>query len=187
MKTHFSQISYIASADAEGPAAESTIDYRQDVVASVFQQIRQAFREQLTRDQSFRFVSPAVNVHILLDARKADGYRKFFQAVDRYQACAVGWSTEHSATPSSKQIESAAVGVANLILAGAEPPSAMLLDDGTIGAFWRRGQNYLSIDFDADEEHPWAGTDGERYWAGVWKPSGELPDAFGNELKSITD
>ncbi|WP_301233812.1 hypothetical protein [Pandoraea cepalis] len=187
MKTQFNQISYIASSDTDSPAAEWIVDYRADVVTTVFQKIRQTFRDVLTKDESARFLSPLMNVHSLVDECKADGYRKFFQAVDRYQVCTAGWSSEHSVAPSSRQLESAAVAVANLILAGAEPPSAMLLDDGTIGAFWRKGQNYLSIDFDSDGDLPWAGTDGERYWAGVWKPSGELPDAFRNELKSITD
>ncbi len=187
MTTQFRQISYIMSAEAEAPAAESSVDYRVDVVATVFHQIRDQWRSSLAHDADSRFVAPYYNVHAILDERRMEGYRNFFKAMDRYQVCTAGWNSEHSVAPSADQIENAAIGVANLILAGAQPPSPMLLDDGTIGAFWRSGQKYMSIDFETDGQHPWAGTDGEQYWAGVWEPSSELPPALDCELKSIAD
>lgn len=187
MTTQYGQISYIAAADADVPAAESSVDYRLDFVTEFSQQIRERFRDFLAQDQASKFVSPVVNVHVILETQRLDEYRKFFRALDRYQVCIGGWNNEHSVTPSANQLESAAIGAANLMLAGAQAPNAMLLNDGTIGAYWRSGRNYASIDFEADGEHPWAGTDGQNYWSGVWKPSNELPEALKNELKSISN
>ena len=186
MTTNYMQISYIAAADADIPAAESKINYLSDLVTEFSQQIHAVIRNVLIHDQASRFVSPSVNVHTILETQKLDEYRDFFRAIERYSACKAGWNNEHSVTPSASQFESAAIGVANLILGGAPAPNAMLLDDGTIGAYWRRGHNYASIDFETDGEHPWAGTDGQSYWSGVWKPSSELPKDLKSELKLIT-
>lgn len=188
MTTQFRQVSYITAADVDAPAAESSIDYRQDVVTTVKQKIREAFRGFLAKDQGSRFVSPLFNVHSILDEQKLEGYRKFFETVDRYRACGAGWSRPNSVAPSPSQVESAAIAAANLILAGFEPPSPMMLDDGTIGAFWRDGECYLSIDFEPDGEHPWAGTNGDAYWVGVWNAANELPpNPLRKELKLIAD
>lgn len=180
------QLSYISAIDAEVPAAESEIDYRSDIVTEFKQKIRQVFRVTLAEDQKSRFVSPSVNMYEILGAEKLDEYRKFFTSVDRYQICNTGWNSAHSVVPSEEQIQCAFLGAVNLILAGAQAPNAMLLDDGTIGAYWRSGEKYASIDFETDGEHSWAGTDGEKYWAGVWNPLNKLPEELKNELKSIS-
>lgn len=180
------QLSYISAIDAEVPAAESEIDYRSDVVTEFKQKIREVFRELLARDQKARFVSPAVNMYEILGSQKIEEYRKFFNSVDQYQLCSAGWNSVHSVVPSEEQIRSAFLGAANLILAGAQAPNAMLLDNGTIGAYWRSGKKYASIDFELDGEHSWAGTDGESYWVGVWNPTNKFPEKLKTELRSIS-
>ncbi|RYF48716.1 MAG: hypothetical protein EOO38_09505 [Cytophagaceae bacterium] len=185
MTTQYSYVSYIAAADADQPAAASWVDYRSDLVATVSNQIREVIGDFLSRNNASKALSPVINVHAILDGQKLEEYRKFFRALDKYNACTLGWNAQHSAAPSAEQLEIATKAVASLIVAGAPAPNAMLLDDGTIGAYWRNGETYASIDFDTDGEHPWAGTDGERYWSGVWQPSSTLPEQLSAELKSI--
>lgn len=185
MTSQYSYVSYIAAADADQPAAASWVDYRSDLVAAVSNQIREVIVDFLSRNNASKSLSPLINVHSILDGQKLEEYRKFFRALDRYHACGRGWHGEYSTAPSAEQLESATKAVASLIVAGAPAPSAMLLDDGTIGAYWRNGETYASIDFDTDGEHPWAGTDGERYWSGVWEPLSTLPERLSAELKSI--
>jgi hypothetical protein len=63
----------------------------------------------------------------------------------------------------------------------------MLLEDGTIGGYWRRGRCYVSIDFEVDGEHTWAGTDGVRFHSGTWQlPGNSMPQALASELRAIT-
>lgn len=187
MTTQYSgQISYISAIDAEMPSAESQIDYRSDIVSEFSQKVRKMFRAFLAQDQKLRFVSPAVNMYEILGTEKLEEYRKFFKSVDRYQICASGWNSAHSVTPSDEQIRTAVFGATKLILIGAQAPNAMLLDDGTIGAYWRSGKKYASIDFEVDGEHSWAGTDGENYWSGVWNPADKFPDELKSELKAIS-
>ena len=180
MTTSF-QVSYIRGTE-NGPVAKSKIDYRWDQVSKISAQI-----EEYLKDASLAgtvdISSPTVNIYVIHSSLKA--YRPFFSAVEKYEACVAGWRNEHSIAPSSQQIGSAILGVANLMLTGAPAPSPMLLDDGTVGAFWRSGQHYVSIDFEVDGIHTWVGTNGEEFKSGTWEPSGALPAELTSELKSI--
>ncbi|MBC3916931.1 hypothetical protein H8L32_05535 [Undibacterium sp. CY18W] len=178
----FRQISYITSLDVEVPAAESKIDYRSDLVFFFRKQIRDKFRHFVETNSKHQYVStpPSVNN---LDIQVLEKYRKFFTTIEKYRACASGWRSANSVGPSDSQVDSAVLAIANLILIGIDAPNAMLLDDGTIGAYWRTGQKYVSIDFDADGEYPWAGTDGEKYWSGIWKSAGTFPQSLHAELE----
>lgn len=187
MSFQFHQVSYIASVDLDTPSAVSNVDYKQDFVSALFNEIRQKFREVASKDQSSLVVSPAINMHYFLDAEVAEGYRNFCHGMNRFMACSEGWSSEHSVGPSTEQFKSALLAIANLIVTGIKPPSPMLLDDGTVGAYWRNGRKYVSIDFDTDNQHPWAGTDGDHYWSGIWQLSEKLPELLNSELKTITE
>ena len=114
-----------------------------------------------------------------------DSYEPVFRTVMLYRARVGQWNGEATDVPSEEQKNAALLGLANLILALMPAPSPMILEDGTIGAYWRRGQHYVSIDFEVDAEHTWAGTDGTKYLSGTWKVPGEqLPPAI-SELLSI--
>ena len=102
-----------------------------------------------------------------------------------YRAHVSNWNGEATDVPSEEQKNAAFLGLANLVLALIPAPSPMLLEDGTIGAFWRRGQCYASIDFEVDGEHSWAGTDGTKFLSGTWKVPGQLPPELISELLSI--
>ena len=56
-------------------------------------------------------------------------------------------------------------------------PKVMLLDEGTLGAFWRSGNNYASIDFDVDGIYPWAAAKDTDVVSGNWHDE-TLPQAL---------
>ena len=128
-------------------------------------------------------VAPAVHI----PQEYFDSYEPVFRTVTRYRSHVSNWKGEATNVPSEEQKNAALLGLANLIFAHMPAPSPMLLEDGTIGAYWRRGKCYASIDFEVDGEHSWAGTDGTKYLSGTWKVPGEpLPHALVDELLSVT-
>ncbi len=173
---------------AAQPAAKSQVDY----FASPMEQIRTQVNAWLsgfgsqtrveTEDATF-LVAP----HGQIPQEYFDSYESVFRTVMLYRARVCHWNGEAIDVPSEEQKNAALLGLANLILAHMPAPSPMLLEDGTIGAYWRRGKHYASIDFEVDGEHSWAGTDGTKYLSGTWKVPGEqLPSALVRELLSIS-
>ncbi|HRI91382.1 MAG TPA: hypothetical protein PLS93_06990 [Accumulibacter sp.] len=170
------------------PAARSQVDY----LASPMEQIRTQVNAWLsgfgsqtrveTEDATFLVAPPS-----RIPQEYFDSYEPFFRTVMLYRARVGHWNGEATDVPSEEQKNAALLGLANLILAHMPAPSPMLLQDGTIGAYWRRGKHYASIDFEVDGEHSWAGTDGTRYLSGTWRVPGEqLPPALVSELLSIS-
>ena len=173
---------------AAQPAATSHVDY----LASPMDQIRTQVNAWLggfgsrtrieTEDATFLVAPPRQ-----IPQEYFDSYESVFRTVMLYRARVCHWNVEAIDVPSEEQKNAALLGLANLILALMPAPSPMLLEDGTIGAYWRRGKHYASIDFEVDGEHSWAGTDGIKYLSGTWKVPGEqLPPALVNELLSIS-
>lgn len=173
---------------AAQPAATSRVDY----LASPMDQIRTQVNAWLggfgsqtrieTEDATFLVAPPRQ-----IPQEYFDSYESVFRTVMLYRARVCHWNVEAIDVPSEEQKNAALLGLVNLILALMPAPSPMLLEDGTIGAYWRRGKHYASIDFEVDGEHSWAGTDGTKYLSGTWKVPGEqLPPALVNELLSIS-
>lgn len=172
---------------ATQPAARSEVDY----LVSPMEQIRTQINTWLSgfgsqtrveTDDATLLVAPRAQI----PQEYFDSYEPVFRTVMLYRARVGHWNGEATDVPSEEQKNAALLGLANLILALIPAPSPMLLEDGTIGAYWRRGQHYASIDFEVDGEHCWAGTDGTKYFSGTWKVPGEqLPPALTSELLSI--
>lgn len=170
-------------------AAHSEIDY----LASPIQQIRTQVNAWLSSfgnetrvetEDATLLVAPRAQI----PHEYFDSYEPIFRTVMLYRARVGHWNSEAADVPSEEQKNAALLGLANLILALMPAPSPMLLEDGTIGVYWRRGQRYASIDFEVDGEHSWAGTDGTKYFSGTWKVCGEqLPPALVSELLSIAN
>jgi hypothetical protein len=122
-----------------------------------------------------------------IPAEVFDLYESFFRVVHLYRT-RVGTRNEgESKAPSDQQISAAVLGLANLMAALVPAPSPMLLEDGTIGGYWRRGRRYVSIDFEVDGENTWAGTDGVEFHSGTWQlPSNPLPPSLTTELLAIS-
>lgn len=172
---------------ASQPAAKSEVDY----LGSPMEQIRAQINAWLSRfgsktrvktEDATLLVAPPMQV----PQEYFDSYEPVFRTVMLYRARVSNWSGEATDVPSEEQKNAALLGLANLVLAFLPAPSPMLLEDGTIGAFWRRGQRYASIDFEVDGEHSWAGTDGTKFHSGTWKVPGQLPPQLVSELLSIT-
>lgn len=171
---------------ASKPSAKSEVDY----CVSPMEQIRTQVNgwldslgspTRIETDDVTLLVAPRPQI----PQEYFDSYEPVFKTVMLYRARLGHWSDEADA-PSEEQKNAALLGLVNLISALMPAPSPMLLEDGTIGAYWRRGQHYASIDFEVDGEHSWAGTDGTKYISGTWKVPGEqLPPALINELLSI--
>lgn len=174
-------------ASATQPAAQSEVDY----LVSPMEQIRTQVNAWLSSFGSQTRVETEdatllVGPRAQIPQEYFDSYEPVFRTVMLYRARVGHWSGETTDVPSEEQKNAALLGLANLILAVMPAPSPMLLEDGTIGAYWRRGQHYASIDFEVDGEHSWAGTDGTKYFSGTWKVPGEqLPPALISELLSI--
>ncbi len=169
------------------PAATSEVDYLVSPMEQIRTQVNAWLRglgsqTRVETEDATLLVAP----HFPISQEHFDSYEPVFRTVMHYRAHIGHWNGEATDVPSEEQRNAALLGLANLILALMPAPSPMLLEDGTIGAYWRRGQHYASIDFEVDGEHSWAGTDGTRYFSGTWKVPGEqLPPALVSELLSI--
>lgn len=174
------------------PAAKSEIDY----FVSPLEQIQSQLNRWLSQFGSKTCIETE-DAKLLIAPRAEipqdyfDSYEPVFRTVMLYRADVANWQNDSIEGPSEEQRNAALLGIANLILALLPAPSPMFLEDGTIGAYWRRGKHYASIDFEVDGEHTWAGTDGTNYHSGTWKVPGELfppakfPPELANNLLSI--
>lgn len=169
------------------PAAKSNVDYLVSPVEQIRNQVNAwlatfGSQTQVETEDATLLVAPTSQV----PQEFFDSYEPVFRTVLLYRADVVHWGDAESDRPSEEQKNAALLGLANLVLALVPAPSPMILEDGTIGAYWRRGQCYASIDFEVDGEHSWAGTDGKTFKSGTWKVSGgQVPPALMRELQSI--
>jgi len=170
------------------PAATSDVDY----LVSPVEQIRTQINDWLARFGSQTRIQTEdatwlVAPRFQISQEFVDSYEPVFKTVMLYRAHVGNWQDGERDVPSEAQKSAALLGLANMVVALVPAPSPMLLEDGTIGAYWRRGQCYASIDFEVDGEHSWAGTDGEKFRSGTWKVPGQLPPELVNELLSIAN
>ncbi|AYY97671.1 hypothetical protein EGY19_09565 [Burkholderia multivorans] len=167
------------------PTAESNIDYVRSPLEEIRNLLNGWFAElgsqtRMECADSALFVAPVPR----LSPEFIGGYAPFFKAIFLYQAHLVG--SEDATPPSMDQLGAAYLGLANLMAALVPAPSPMLLEDGTIGGYWRRGRCYASIDFEVDGEHTWVETDGKEVRSGVWKLPGQpVPSALLHELLAL--
>lgn len=171
---------------ATKPAAKSDVDYLVSPVEQIRTQINNwlsSFGSQTriqTEDATW-LVAPRFQI----SQEFFDSYEPVFKTVMLYRARVANWQDGEPDVPTEAQRSAALLGLANLVVSLLPAPSPMLLEDGTIGAYWRRGQCYASIDFEVDGEHSWAGTDGKHFRSGTWKVPGQLPPELLSELLSI--
>jgi hypothetical protein len=170
------------------PAAKSDIDYLVSPIEQIRDQINQFFgstgsQTQVQCDDATWVVAPSARI----SDEYFDSYHPFFRTVQLYRARVGAEGDEESNVPTVSQMNAALLGLANLMVALAPAPSPMLLEDGTIGGYWRSGRCYVSIDFEVDGEHTWAGTDGVQFHSGTWQlPGNSMPQGLANELRALT-
>lgn len=172
---------------ASQPSAESNVNYLSSPIQEITTRLNEWFAEvgsqtQLQCADSVLFVAPASKI----PPEFFDGYEPFFKAIFLYQARLDAPNSEGSTPPSEAQMNAAYLGLANLMATFVPAPSPMLLEDGTIGGFWRRGRCYASIDFEVDGEHTWVETDGREFNSGTWKLPGQpMPSELLTELLAL--
>jgi AcrR family transcriptional regulator len=106
---------------------------------------------------------------------RLEAFEEQMDVIERLRTAPTNWSSAAAEAPSAEQVHAAQRGLISLFLAGLPAPRVMLVSDGTLGAYWRRGDVYASIDFDADGEFPWTAATGNEFWSGTW--TGGLPPA----------
>lgn len=169
------------------PTAESNVSYLLSPIHEITNLLNGWLAElgnqtQLQCEDSLLYVAPPVKI----SPEFFEGYRPFFRTIVLYQASLGAPDGDDLTRPSDEQMNAAYLGLANLMAAFAPAPSPMLLEDGTIGGFWRQGRRYASIDFEVDGEHTWVETDGEKIKSGTWTLPGQpVPSALLQELLAL--
>lgn len=110
-------------------------------------------------------------------------YESALDAISRYRDFPSNWSEVDAVTPSTEQIHAAQKGLLQLFMAGVPAPKMMLLDEGVIGAFWRSGDKYISIDFYLDDECPWTLVQNGELLSGTCSTGG-LPQTLRNAIEA---
>ena len=103
-----------------------------------------------------------------------DAYAAQLNAIEHLRAKPANWSANPVSAPDAARTDAAQRGLIMLLLAGVPAPTVMLLNDGTVAAFWRRDGTYASMDFDADGEFPCSAANGVAITSGTWT-GGTLP------------
>ncbi|TBO31319.1 hypothetical protein EYS42_08720 [Aquabacterium lacunae] len=106
---------------------------------------------------------------------KATDFNAQFSAIERFKSSPANWSMAEAEAPSEEQANIAQRALIAMIMAGIPAPKLMLLDGGTIGAYWRRNKLYASIDFDQDGDFPWTVANEDSLRSGVWVQSHPFP------------
>jgi hypothetical protein len=79
--------------------------------------------------------------------------------------------------PNEKQAMAAKFGLMKLATNNLPEPKIMLLDEGTLGAFWYASSNrYVSIDFEVDGTLVWGVDDENGIEVGEFSVAGDIPD-----------
>ena len=102
-----------------------------------------------------------------------------FAMIDYLKSSPFNWSMSEVATPSAEQVNMARKALSIMVLTGIPAPKLMLLNDGTIGAYWQEHELYASIDFDQDGEWPWTVVN-KSVQSGIWTPAEPVPQALHN-------
>lgn len=103
-------------------------------------------------------------------------YGNAFRAIDGL--CQSPWNySEHTPNaPSMDHVKTAKAGLLKLAANNLPEPEIMLLDDGTLGAFWYTQDNrYVSIDFE-DDNFIWGINDENGTEVGEFRVTGDIPD-----------
>lgn len=98
-----------------------------------------------------------------------------FETIERLKVHPANWSTLSVIAPNDAQCLIANKALLALLVAGVPAPQIMLLADGTLGGFWRQGDMYASIDFDADGEFPWTAAVDGKVTSSAWVLGKPIP------------
>ncbi len=111
-------------------------------------------------------------------------YGNALRAIDGLCQSPLNYSEHTPDAPGEAQVEAAKAGLLKLATNNLPEPKIMLLDDGTLGAFWyARGNRYVSIDFEADGNLVWGVDDETGIEVGEFRVTGDIPNKILSLLK----
>lgn len=154
---------------------ENSLDSRYNYINDDFRNLVSRIKEKiyLRESELNNIFAPDPVSYSIFDSSTSESYFRFFDIIEEYGELEDGWNDEESQAPDEKKTLEAQLGLLKLLLSSLPAPYPMILSEGTIGAYWRKGNKYLSVDFDDDGVYPWAGTDGEDFQSGTWVRSEE--------------
>ncbi|MBJ7313343.1 hypothetical protein ACFOLJ_09815 [Rugamonas sp. CCM 8940] len=147
----------------------STVDYRGGLVRELAQRVQGVSKHHRNVFSKMSWQLDQLGSSALMDA-----YAAQLDEIERLRAVPANWSTLPVAAPNAEQLASAQRGLLMLLLEGVPAPKVMLMNDGTLAAFWRHSDMYASIDFDTDGEFPWSAARELDVTSGSWS-GGTLP------------
>jgi hypothetical protein len=150
-------------------AMEPIVDYRGGLVRELQRKMEEFVGDLTVFVSNLSYPQQS----LLSGGTLVEAYQAQFDTIERYRSAPSNWSSGPVSAPTEEQVRVARRALLQLFFAKVPAPKVMLLDEGVIGAYWRRGNNYASIDFDADGEFPWAIVNGDDIESGIWM--GDLP------------
>lgn len=153
-------------------------DYRDGIMHSLINTVRR-FTQQTPIKSGMnstlaQFVSLGISESLSVSSKTTDFHAQF-AAIERFKSAPSNWSMTEAEAPSEEQSRVAQRALIAMMVASVPAPKAMLLDGGTIGAYWRLDGLYASIDFDQDGEFPWTIACGHSLRSGIWVQSQPFP------------
>ena len=104
-------------------------------------------------------------------------YSSAMRAIDDLCQRPLSYSERTPDMPNEKQAIAAKAGLLKLATNNLPEPKIMLLDGGTLGAFWyTRDNRYVSMDFEVDGTIVWGVDDENGIEVGEFSVSGDIPD-----------
>jgi hypothetical protein len=182
MKLHF------ASASCESPSyflisrqagSNPSKDYRGGVVHDLKNTFRKYAQQDSTKvglNSSFAQLVSLVIGEPLSVSSKSTYLDAQLAIIEHFKSAPSNWSTAEAEAPSDEQVRVAKLALITIMINSIPVPKVMLLDGGTIGAYWRRDDQYASIDFDQDGEYPWTFANGLTLRSGIWIQSQPFPE-----------
>lgn len=154
-----------------------------DLVNKVQRCFNQAAADPVVDPIFAQFVGLGFSDPISLTAVAAD-YAAQMDAIELLKAAPANWSMAKAVAPSDEQALVARDALISMMVAALPAPRVMLLDGGTLGAYWKRDGIYASIDFDQDGEFPWTVADGNIIDSGIWSITQPVPQPLRTALRA---
>jgi hypothetical protein len=162
-------------------------DYRAGLIHDLVNKLQRCFNlaapDRVVDQMLAQFVGLGFSDPISLTSRAAD-YAAQMEAIERLKAAPANWSMAEAIAPSDVQALVARDALIAMMLAALPAPRVMLLDGGTLGAYWKRDGMYASIDFDEDGEFPWTVADGNMIGSGIWSITQPVPQQLRTALRA---
>lgn len=134
-------LDYAVVRTATGGHSASQPDYRFGRLRSFINSAASAAIARPVRSDDVPFFQFAI------DQSLVPGYETFSRTLNRLAGMEYAWGEPDKACPTRTTREAASRALYRMLLAQLPAPEPLLQEDGVIGGFWRKGLEYLSVDF----------------------------------------